>query len=188
MEVGYLRVSSASQNTERQLDGVNIEKRFEDKCSGSTAERPQLKYCLEFIREGDTLHVHSIDRLARNLEDLLSLIRQITGKGVTLHFHKEGMIFTRDNDNPLQRLQLGVMGAVAEFERSLILERQREGIALAKASGRYTGRQYSRTPEEMAAIVQEARTRRNVTAVSKKYHISRPTLYRWMKEVDSPSH
>ena len=182
MDVGYIRVSSISQNTERQLDGISIEKLFEDKCSGSTADRPQLKLCLDFIREGDTLHVHSIDRLARNLEDLLSLIRVITEKGVTLQFHKEGMSFMQGNTNPLQKLQLGVMGAVAEFERCLILERQREGIELAKKKGRYKGRQFSKSREEMASIIKEARESKNISAVSKKYHISRPTLYRWMKD------
>lgn len=187
MNVGYIRVSSVSQNADRQLDGVITEKNFEDKCSGSTTDRPQLKQCIEFIREGDTLHVHSIDRLARNLEDLLRLIRQITGKGVTLHFHKEGMSFSQGNSNPLQKLQLEVMGAVAEFERCLILERQREGIELAKEKGRYKGRQSSRTPAEIEAIVHEARECRNVTAVAKKYHISRPTLYRWMREKQIPA-
>lgn len=185
MDVGYIRVSSRYQNTERQLDGVSCEKIFEDKCSGISAERPELINCIEFIREGDTLHVHSIDRLARNLEDLLRLIRQITGKGVTLIFHKESMTFLKGDSNPTQKLILEVMGAVAEFERSLIRERQREGIAIAKTKGRFKGRPHSRSPEEIAGIVQEAKERRNISEVARKYKISRTILYKWMREIEA---
>ena len=185
MNVGYIRVSSVSQNADRQLDGVITEKNFEDKCSGSTTDRPQLKQCIEFIREGDTLHVHSIDRLARNLEDLLRLIRQITGKGVTLHFHKEGMSFSQGNSNPLQKLQLEVMGAVAEFERCLILERQREGIAIAKAQGKYKGGKRKKIVEfESKYKDYKNRIIPSKTALAKELKISRPTLDRRIKEYE----
>lgn len=183
MDIGYVRVSSISQNTERQLDGMTLEKIFEDKCSGSTTERPQLKQCIDFVREGDVLHVHSIDRLARNLEDLLSLIREINQKGVVLKFQKEGMTFAPSGDNPIQKLQLQVMGAVAEFERKLILERQKEGIALAKAKGRYKGRQSIYSEEKRKSILEEAKSCGNITAIANKYHLSRPTLYRWLQEI-----
>ncbi|MFJ4353679.1 recombinase family protein [Pseudomonas sp. NPDC089428] len=138
-QVGYKRVSSADQNTARQLDGVNLDEVFEDQVSGATTERPALQEMLRFIRQGDTIHVHSIDRLARSLKDLLELVEGLKARGVQLHFHKEGLIFTSEK-NHTQDLMLSMMGAVAQFERSMIRERQAEGIAKAKAAGVYRGR------------------------------------------------
>jgi DNA invertase Pin-like site-specific DNA recombinase len=138
-QIAYIRVSSVDQNTDRQLaDLKNIEKTFSDKCSGGTTNRPGLTALLEFIREGDVVHVHSIDRLARNLQDLLELVQRFRTKGVTLQFHKESMTFKPGTSDPMQDLMLNVMGAVAQFEKSLINERQREGIAKAKAQGVYS--------------------------------------------------
>ncbi len=137
--IGYVRVSTVEQNTARQLDGIQLDKVFEDKCSAKDAKRPQLQAMLEFIREGDTLHVHDISRLARNLEDLLSLVRLLTGKGVEVKFIKENLHFTGDATNPMQVLMLNMLGAVYQFERSLLLERQREGIKIAKEAGKYKG-------------------------------------------------
>ena len=133
-DVGYIRVSSVDQNLGRQLEGIGLDKVFQDKCSGGSRKRPGLAACLDHLREGDTLHVHSIDRLARNLTDLLELVTNLNQSGVSLRFHKEALSFTGDL-NPMQQLQLSIMGAVAEFERAMIRERQREGIALAKAKG-----------------------------------------------------
>jgi len=132
--VGYVRVSSEGQNTARQLDGVPVDRTFEDKVSGKSLDRPQLEAMLAFVREGDEVLVHSMDRLARNLDDLRRLVQSLTKKGVKVTFMKEGMTFTGD-DSHLSLLMLSMMGAFAEFERSLLLERQREGIALAKARG-----------------------------------------------------
>lgn len=139
MDVGYIRVSSADQNTDRQLDGVSTGKRFEEKVSGATLERPQLLLAVDFCREGDTLHVHSIDRLARSMADLISIVRKLNAKGVAVRFHKENMTFTGD-DNPMQTLMFNMLGAFAQFEREVIKERQREGIAKAKEKGVYKGR------------------------------------------------
>jgi DNA invertase Pin-like site-specific DNA recombinase len=133
--IGYIRVSSNNQNTDRQLDCITLDKTFTEKQSARTADRPQLQNCLDWIREGDTLHVHSIDRLARNLVDLQQLVTTITDKGVTLKFHKEGLTFTGESDNPMNQLLLQLLGAVAQFERNLIRERQAEGIKVAKAKG-----------------------------------------------------
>ena len=135
--IGYIRVSTVDQNAERQLDGVELDKTFTDRCSGKDTRRPQLTACLEFLREGDTLHVHSIDRLARNLQDLQSIVQELNTRKITVTFHKERLTFSGTEDDPFQRLQLQVLGAVAQFERSMIRERQREGIALAKAAGKY---------------------------------------------------
>ncbi len=124
--IGYIRVSTTDQNTERQLDGITLDKTFTDKLSGKDTQRPQLQACLEYIREGDTLHVHSMDRLARNLMDLQGMVESLTNRGIVVQFHKESLTFT-DDTNAMNKLMLQIMGAVAEFERSLIRERQRKG-------------------------------------------------------------
>lgn len=174
--IGYIRVSSVDQNTGRQLDGMSLDKVFTDKASGKSRQRPQLLACLEYVRDGDTLHVHSIDRLARNLQDLLTLISDLTSRAVTVQFHKEGLIFTGE-DSPFQRLQLQLIGSVAEFERAMIRERQREGIALAKKEGKYKGRKAALS----AAQVEEARAQINagakVAQVARELGVSRQTLY-----------
>jgi DNA invertase Pin-like site-specific DNA recombinase len=139
VDVAYIRVSSADQNVDRQLDGLTFTKTFTDKVSGATTDRPQLQAMIEFTREGDCIHVHSIDRLARSLEDLLKLVKDFTAKGIAVKFHKEALHFTGEH-NPMQDLMLSMIGAVAQFERSMIKERQREGIAKAKAKGVYKGR------------------------------------------------
>ncbi|KRA94520.1 resolvase [Pseudomonas sp. Root68] len=137
--IGYVRVSSVDQNTARQLDGIVLDEVFTDKVSGATTDRPELQAMLRHVRKGDTLYVHSIDRLARSLEDLLSLVKELIARGVTVHFHKEQLLFTGEA-NAMQELMLSLLGSVAQFERSMIKERQREGIEKAKAAGVYTGR------------------------------------------------
>jgi len=139
MDIGYIRVSSVDQNTAHQLDGVKLDQTFTDKVSGSTVDRPELAQMLRSVRSGDTLHVHSIDRLARSLSDLLALVKDLTAKGVAVKFHKENLLFAGEAD-PMQELMLSLLGSVAQFERSMIRERQREGIAKAKEAGKYKGR------------------------------------------------
>ena len=176
--VGYQRVSTVDQNTDRQLDGVQLDKVFTDKASGKDANRPELDRVLEYIREGDTLVVHSMDRLARNLEDLRRIVRELTGNGIRVEFVKESLTFTGE-DSAMNTLLLSMLGAVAEFERSMILERQREGIALAKAAGKYKGRKAALT----ASQANELRTRlaagESVTALAKEFGISRQTVYNY---------
>ncbi|AOE86996.1 recombinase family protein [Pseudomonas sp. TCU-HL1] len=151
-KVGYVRVSSVDQNTERQLDGVQLDKMFTDKVSGATTDRPQLQAMLEYVREGDTIVVHSIDRLARSLADLLRLVEELNTKGIHIRFHKEQLEFTGEN-NAMQKLMLSMMGSFAEFERSMIKERQREGIEQAKAKGVYKGRVKTVDDEAIRAAV-----------------------------------
>jgi DNA invertase Pin-like site-specific DNA recombinase len=141
--VGYIRVSSVDQNTDRQLEGQELDKVFTDKASGKDTKRPQLQAALDYIREGDVLVVHSMDRLARNLDDLRRMVLDLTGKGVHVQFIKDSLTFTGE-DSPMSNLLLSLLGAVAEFERSMIRER-REGIALAKKAGVYKGRKRSLT-------------------------------------------
>ena len=127
--IGYVRVSSFDQNPERQLENVSLNKVFTDKASGKDTKRPELEALLAFVREGDTVVVHSMDRLARNLDDLRRLVQMLTKRGIRIEFVKEGLHFTGE-DSPMANLLLSVMGAFAEFERALIRERQREGLAL----------------------------------------------------------
>jgi DNA invertase Pin-like site-specific DNA recombinase len=142
-QIAYLRVSTSDQNTDRQLAecGVKFDKTFTDKVSGSTTNRPALTQLQEYVRDGDTIHVHSIDRLARNLVDLQNLITDWKGRGVAVRFHKENLTFSAGVDaSPMDELLLNMLGAVAQFERSMIKERQREGIAKAKKiDGKYQG-------------------------------------------------
>jgi len=135
-----------------------------------------LQQCLEHLREGDTLHIHSIDRLARNLFDLQQIVSSMTEKGIAIHFHKENLIFT-GQDNAIQKLQLQMMGAFAEFERSLIKERQREGIAAAKAKGKHLGRRAILDDNQKAAIREKRSTGTNPTQLAKEYGVSRATIY-----------
>ena len=148
--IGYVRVSSFDQNPGRQLESLALDRVFTDHASGKDTRRPQLSALLSFIREGDTLVVHSMDRLARNLDDLRSLVQQLTGRGVRVEFVKEGLSFTGE-DSAMARLLLSVMGAFAEFERALIRERQKEGIDLARQRGAYRGRKKALLSEAQAA-------------------------------------
>lgn len=179
-QVAYIRVSSVGQNTARQLDGLALDRIFEDAVSGKDTNRPALQECLAYLREGDTLHVHSMDRLARNLDDLRRMVRELTGRGVAVRFHKEGLTFTGD-DSPMATLLLSMLGAVAEFERSLIAERRQEGIAVAKAKGDvYKGRKPSLSDEKAADLRKRASAGENKAALAREFGISRATLYAYL--------
>ena len=190
MDIGYIRVSGVDQNTARQesaFDGLNLNKVFEDKASGKDVHRPALERCLEVVRDGDTLHVHSIDRLARNMQDLLSLLSDLTGRGVSVKFHKENLTFTPDKENPFQRLQLQLIGS--EFERAMIRERQREGIAIAKAAGKYKGRKPSLTPEQAAELRKRVEENgEKVARLAREYGVSRQTVYEHLKRIGDVGH
>lgn len=179
--IGYVRVSTLDQNTERQLDGVTLDKVFTDKASGKDTDRPQLQAALEYARHGDTLVCHSMDRLARNVDDLRRIVRELTGRGVVVQFVKESLTFTGE-DSPMANLLLTMLGAVAEFERSLIKERQREGITLAKAKGVYRGRKPALSAEQVEALKAQDKVRggKNRSGLAKDYGISRETLYQYL--------
>lgn len=178
--VGYVRVSTLDQSTVRQLDGVALDRVFEDKASGKDVNRPQLEEMIGFVRDGDTVLVHSMDRLARNLEDLRRLVRRLTDKKVRVEFVKEQLTFTGE-DSAMANLLLNMMGAFAEFERELIRERQREGIALAKQRGVYRGRARSLSPAQVAELCERADAGVPKTALAKKYGISRETVYAYLR-------
>jgi DNA invertase Pin-like site-specific DNA recombinase len=180
VRVGYVRVSSVDQNTVRQLDGIAVERTFIDKASGKDTLRPKLDEMLAFVRDGDSVIVHSMDRLARNLDDLRRVVRSLNGKGVRVEFVKESLTFTGD-DSPMATLLLSVMGAFAEFERALILERQREGIAAAKQRGADTGRKPALTDEQARQLRQRAATGARKSALAKEFGISRETVYSYLR-------
>lgn len=182
--VGYCRVSSADQNTSRQLDGIATEKLFTDKASGKDTERPELKLMLDYVREGDVVFVHSMDRLARNLIDLRQLVERLTKKGVKVTFVKEGLTFNGE-DAPMSIMMLTMMGAVAEFERAMILERQREGIAQAKARGAYKGRKPSLTCNQVAQLRQRAEAGEKKAVLAREFEISRETVYTYLRAPES---
>lgn len=185
MRVGYVRVSSADQNTVRQLEGIDLERIFEDKVSGKDAERPQLHEMLAFVRDGDTVIVHSMDRLARNLDELRRIVRTLTDKGVRVEFLKESLTFTGE-DSPMATLLLSVMGAFAEFERALILERQREGIAAAKQRGVYTGRKPALDADQAQQLRERAAAGEQKSALAKEFGISRETVYAYLRTPAPP--
>lgn len=178
-KIGYIRVSSLLQNTDRQLDGLALDKVFTDKLSGKDTNRPQLAMMMQFAREGDTVMVHSMDRLARNLDDLRKIVKDLTGRGVAVQFVKENLTFTGEKDH-MAELLLNIMGAFAQFERSLIKERQLEGTAVAKAKGKYKGRKRTVTEanvEEMKARVAKGEKK---AQIARDLGISRETLYQYL--------
>jgi DNA invertase Pin-like site-specific DNA recombinase len=181
--VGYCRVSTLDQSTARQLDGVLLDRVFEDKASGKDTHRPALADCLAYLREGDTLVVHSLDRLARNAEDLLRLVRELTGRGVCVTFYKEGLRFGAGNADPMGTLMLTLLGAFAQFERALIRERQREGIAIARRAGVYKGRKPSLSPGQVADLRRRAAEPGvNRSALAREFKVSRETLYQYLRQ------
>ena len=178
--IGYVRVSSFDQNEERQLEALKADKIFIDKVSGKSMDRPQLMALIDYVRDGDTVVVHSLDRLARNLEDLRKIIQTLNSKEVKVQFLKENLVFTGD-DSPMSTLLLSVMGAFAEFERALIKERQREGIELAKKQGAYKGRKKSLNEEQLQFLKNEIAKRSSKTQIAKELGISRETLYQYIR-------
>jgi DNA invertase Pin-like site-specific DNA recombinase len=184
--IGYVRVSTLDQNTERQLDGVELDRTFTDKASGKDTNRPQLQAALAYAREGDTLIVHSMDRLARNAEDLLRTVRELTGRGVTVEFVKNHLTFSGKSD-PMAKLMMTMLAAFGEFERDLIRERQREGIAIAKARGVYKGRKKALTSEQAVELLECARSGMPKAELARSYGISRETLYQYLRAAQQPS-
>ena len=183
MRVGYVRVSTIEQNAERQIvelrDKANVEKFFVDKVSAKSAKRPKFDEMMNFLREGDELIVSEFSRLARSTTDLLNIVETLTKKDVKVRSLKEQL----DSSTPQGRFMLTIFGAIAEFERELLLQRQREGIQLAKAAGKYKGRDPKIRPKDFDLYKQYYYERTmTVTKIAKHYHVSRPTIYKWLKE------
>ena len=159
---------------------LTLDKVFTDKASALDVNRPQLTELLGFVREGDTIVVHSMDRLARNLEDLRRLVQTQTQQGIRIEFVKEGLSFSGE-DSPMATLLLSVMGAFAEFERALLKERQREGIALAKKRGVYRGRKPSLSAEQIMLLKQRVEAGEKKAVLAREFGISRDTVYQYLR-------
>ncbi len=187
--IGYVRVSTVDQNTTRQLDGISLDKVFTDKLSGKDTNRPQLQAALSHLRDGDMLHIHSFDRLARNLNDLNRMVTDLVNRGVAIKFYMENLTFEPKAGgglSPYHELLMQLLGAVAQFERANLLERQREGIVKAKQAGKYKGRKpIAQKPEQLAAIKQALANNTNKSAIAKELNISRATLYKYMVQIHS---
>ena len=182
--VGYIRVSTLDQREDRQLEGVELDRRFTDHVSGKDTNRPQLTALLSFVREGDTVVCHSMDRLGRNLDDLRKLVFGLTERGVRVEFKKENLVFTGE-DSPMANLLLSVMGAIAEFERQLIRERQREGITLAKRRGVYKGRPATLSADVVTTLVAKLAAGEKPSVVAREFGISRMTLHRYRTRAEA---
>lgn len=184
--VGYVRVSSFDQNPDRQLEAVSVTRTYTDKASGKDTRRPELDRLLTYVRGGDTVVVHSMDRLARNLDDLRRIVQGLTRRGVRVEFVKEGLTFTGE-DAPMARLMLSVMGAFAEFERALLRERQREGIAVAKQRGAYRGRKRALNVEQIGEVKRRIAAGEQKARVARDMGISRETVYQYLR-LGTPGH
>ena len=186
IKIGYIRVSTQEQNTMRQevlMEQLGVDQIYIDRSSGKNANRPELKTMLEFVRKGDVVIVESISRFARNTKDLLELVEQLTAKGVEFISQKEAI----DTSTPTGKFMLTIFGAVAELEREYILQRQREGIAIAKEQGKYTGRPM-KTPPDFEKIVRQWR-QGEMTAIDarKRLGISKATFYRRLQSTKKVS-
>ncbi|MGR5454100.1 recombinase family protein [Vibrio alfacsensis] len=184
--VGYIRVSTEEQNTHRQLAGMPLDETFVDKLSGKSADRPALQRCLTHCRKGDVLHVHSIDRFARSLHDLESLVTAFNDKSVTVAFVSEKLRFSGDSDDPMAVLTLQMLGAFAQFERTLIRKRQREGIDAARQRGVRFGRKASLSETDKAQIHAAYRAHERVTSLAKRFGVSRTTIYKVLSQTIQP--
>lgn len=180
-KIGYIRVSTIDQNEARQLEGIELDKTFIDKISGCSTDRPALQEMLSYVRDGDIVIVHSMDRLARNLDDLRSIVKELTSKQIKVKFLKESLEFKGD-DSPMSNLLLSVMGAFAEFERKIIKERQMEGIVLAKKRGLYKGRKQALAPEQIITLKERIDAGEMKSKLATEFNISRETLYKYLRK------
>lgn len=183
MQVGYIRISTPEQNIARQevlMQELGVEKVFIDRMSGKNTDRPQLKQMLSFVRQGDTVIVESISRFARNTRDLLELVEQLAAKGVEFVSRKEQI----DTTTPTGKFMLTVFGAVAELEREYILQRQAEGIAIAKANGVYQGRKPIMRPEFEAITAMWKSGRITAVEAMKRLNMKPSTFYRKVRQME----
>ena len=181
--IGYIRVSTTDQNPDRQLEGISLDKKFIDYASGSTTNRINLESMLSYVREDDLVIVHSMDRLARNVKDLRKIIDDLVQRKVKIQFVKENLTFSNEK-SPIANLLLMVIGSIAEFELSIIKERQLEGIRIAKKEGRYKGRKSKFTKEIIAAIKRDLQTRKSKSKIAIDLGISRFTLYKYIERIN----
>ena len=179
--IGYIRVSTVEQETGRQLDNIVLDKVFEEKISSATPNRPILAECLNYLREGDIFYVHSIDRLARNLIELQSIVSSLVDKGVEVRFYTENLTFSKGS-SPMQELMLQILGAFAQFERKLIRERQQEGINNAKRQGKYLGRPKKISDEDKKLIIEMRKDGCTPSFIAQRFDVSTSSVYKLIKQ------
>ncbi|MCG2574763.1 recombinase family protein [Acinetobacter sp. ME22] len=184
-KIGYVRVSSVEQNTGRQLEGIELDRIFVDRASGKNTDRPKFQEMLNYVREGDRVVVHSMDRFARSLKDLVTEVDQLVKRGIAIQFVKENITFTAQS-TPMDNSMLQLMGAFAQFEREIILERQKEGIRLASLQGKYKGRVHKLKPEQAETLRAEWKAGKypSKMALGQAYGMSRQAVYRYLKVGD----
>lgn len=182
MKIGYIRVSTEEQNTARQeelMNNLGVDEVYIDKMSGKNKDRPQLKKMLEYVRRGDTVIVESISRFARNTKDLLELIEVLSSKEVEFVSKKEAI----DTSTPTGKFMITIFGAVSELEREYILQRQSEGIAIAKQNGKYKGRKPKDLPVNFDLVINQWRNKEiNAVQAMKKLGMSKSGFYRTVKQ------
>jgi len=179
----YIRVSTILQNTDRQLIGIDCDVEFIEKVSGKDKNREQLSLMLKIIKNGDRVNVHELSRLGRNTQDLLSIVDEIITKGCSIKFHKEDLLFG-DKKNICNDLMLTILSAVSQMERDLMLERQREGIEIAKLKGKYKGRKPTLTDEQLDLMKQDFESGMKKTEIAEKYGVTRSYVYQLVKKID----
>ena len=185
MIFNYLRVSTILQNTERQLVDVVCDRQYEDKLSGKDTNRPQFQLMMSNLRSGDVVNVHSLDRVGRNTKDILEIVQEIKDKGCLIHFHKENLKFDGTKSDLYSDLMLTILAGFSQFERNIILERQREGIAIAKAKGVYKGRRSKLTEEQLENMKMDFNSGIAKTEIAKKYDVTRAYVYQLVNQTPS---
>ena len=185
-KVGYRRVSSRDQHLDRQLSGITLDKMFDEKCSAKTVNRPVWQTCLNYLREGDELHIHSLDRVCRSgAGDAVKIVESLTAQGITVEFHKEGMRFN-DVMTATQKGVLAIIASIAQMERELIAERRDEGIVKAREKGKKFGRPRAEaSAEEIIALREQGLS---MDAIARRLAVGRATLYRIINSTTEVSH
>lgn len=183
MDFAYKRVSTADQNLDRQLAGMEFDREYIEKVSGKSLDRPQLQALLQNLREGDHVQVHELSRLGRSVKDLLEIVQQVLDAGASITFHKEGLRFEGDKTDPFQELMLNLLSSISQFERDLMLERQREGIAIAKAKGKYKGKQSKFSEAELKLIEEKFDTCASKSQLANEVGVSRQYLYKLVEKL-----
>lgn len=181
MHIGYKRVSTGDQSTARQLTGIELERVYEDKASGSTKDRPELNRCLDALREGDTLHVHAVDRLSRSMRDLLDIVDTVLKAKANLIIYSPRLEFSSQSEDYLQTFQLQLFGIVGQLERAMCRQRQREGITHARVNGTKTGKPFGNQPLDMTRrdeAIELSKQGNNISQIALAMKLSRASIYK----------
>jgi DNA invertase Pin-like site-specific DNA recombinase len=181
MNIGYKRVSTKEQSTARQLDGIQLDRVYEDHVSGATKDRPQLKVCLDVLREGDILYIHSVDRLSRSVRDLIEIVEQVVKSGAKIQLVKEGMSLSGHKDDMFAMCMVHVMTAFAQLERAMSKERQREGIAISKERGTKSGKPFGKQPldyNRRPEAIEYSKQGNNISQIALLMKLSRASIYK----------